>query len=67
MIHGDDFISTGSDTDPQWMKKILESKFEISTTIIGPGKEDKKQAKVPNRAITYTNSGIQYEADPRHA
>eukprot|EP00973_Karenia_brevis_P054149 7522920-Karenia_brevis.AAC.1 len=67
MIHGDDFISTGGDADLRWMKKILETKFEISTNIIGPGERDAKQAKVLNRTITYTTSGIQYEADPRHA
>eukprot|EP00973_Karenia_brevis_P021183 2911940-Karenia_brevis.AAC.1 len=49
------------------MKKILETKFEISTNRIGPGEKDAKQAKLFNRTITYTASGIQYEADPRHA
>eukprot|EP00973_Karenia_brevis_P075868 10540854-Karenia_brevis.AAC.1 len=67
MVHGDDFISTGKGEDLQWMRKRIEKEYEISTEIIGPEIGDKKQAKVLNRTMTYTNNGIEYEPDPRHA
>eukprot|EP00973_Karenia_brevis_P037410 5158835-Karenia_brevis.AAC.1 len=67
LIHGDDFVSTAEDENLRWMKKIIEEAFEISTTIIGPDRHDNKQAKVLNRTITYTEQGIEYESDPRHA
>eukprot|EP00973_Karenia_brevis_P035574 4905582-Karenia_brevis.AAC.1 len=49
------------------MSNNLEKEFEISTEIIGPELDDKKQLKVLNRIITYTQDGIEYEPDPRHA
>eukprot|EP00973_Karenia_brevis_P046223 6408888-Karenia_brevis.AAC.1 len=67
MIHGDDFVSTGTGNALKWMQRIVETSFEISTTVIGPEAKDRKQAKVLNRTITYTDAGIEYEPDPRHA
>eukprot|EP00973_Karenia_brevis_P094778 12424142-Karenia_brevis.AAC.1 len=67
MVHGDDFVSTGPGDSLTWMQGILSKEFEITTTTIGPEKEDEKQVKVLNRTITYTSEGIEYEPDPRHA
>jgi hypothetical protein len=67
MVHGDDFVSAASDTQLRWFKKILESKFETKTTIVGPEAKDEKTVRVLNRIITYTPEGIEYEADQRHA
>ena len=67
MVHGDDFVSAGTENALRWMQKIVEAAFEISTTIIGPESRDKKQVRVLNRTVTYTNAGIEYEPDPRHA
>ena len=67
LVHGDDFVSIGREEDLKWLSTILEGKFEISTDIIGPEKNDKKEIKVLNRIIAYEEGGITYEPDPRHA
>eukprot|EP00973_Karenia_brevis_P024759 3414071-Karenia_brevis.AAC.1 len=45
MAHGDDFISTGGEEDLRWVRTKLEKEYEISTDVIGPEAEDKKQLK----------------------
>ena len=67
MVHGDDLISTGTDADLQWFESILKKDFETKTNNIGPEKDDKKELKVLNRIIRYTDEGIELEADLRHA
>ena len=46
---------------------MLNKTFKIKTHLIGPEKTDKKDLKVLNRIIRYTESGIELEADLRHA
>jgi hypothetical protein len=67
MVHGDDFVSVAKGDDLLWLKRVLEGKFETKTAIIGPDKGDCKCARVLNRIISYTDDGIEYEADQRHA
>ena len=67
MVHGDDFISTGSDESLKWMEQMLSKDFKIKTNKIGPEKTDEKELKVLNRILRYTESGIEMEADLRHA
>ena len=67
LVHGDDFVSTADGDELLWLDNTLKGKFEISTDIIGPENDDKKQLKVLNRIITYEDYGITYEPDPRHA
>ena len=66
-IHGDDYVSVGQDQDLKWLKGVLEAAFEIKTQILGPQKGDHQQIRVLNRMLTWTDRGIEYEADPRHA
>jgi hypothetical protein len=47
-VHGDDFVSAGSDTNLKWFKKVLEGKFEITSNIVGHGSEDSKNVKILN-------------------
>ena len=35
MVHGDDFVSAGGEPELQWMRNMLESKFELKTSLIG--------------------------------
>jgi len=67
MVHGDDFVSVASQENLAWLKGVLEGKFETKTIVIGPDKNDCKSARVLNRIISYTDEGIEYEADQRHA
>ena len=66
-IHGDDFVTSGSDGDLKWLKANLEKHYELKTEILGPDREDKKQVKILNRIVSWTDEGLTYEADPRHA
>lgn len=67
LVHGDDFVSVGDEEDLQWLQKVLESKFEISTQVLGPGDNNDKEVKVLNRIITASEFGYTYEADARHS
>ena len=67
MVHGDDFISTGPDDSLKWMEQMLSKDVKIKTSKIGPEKDDEKELKVLNRILRYTKSGIEMEADLRHA
>ena len=50
-----------------WLKGILQDKYEIKSTIMGPEAGLPKQAKILNRTLRWTPSGIEYEADPNRA
>ena len=67
LVHGDDYVTTGSREGLKWMKGELEKKFKIKTSIIGSEEEDEKELKILNRIIRMTPRGIEYEADLRHA
>ena len=67
MVHGDDFVSTGPDESLKWMEQMLSKDFKIKTSKIGPDKNDEKELKILNRILKYTESGIEMEADLRHA
>ena len=67
MAHGDDFISTGPDESLKWMEQMLSKDFKIKTSKIGPEQKDDKELKALNRILRYTKTGIEMEADLRHA
>ena len=48
-------------------RQVLESRFEISTVVVGDGREEEVQeTKVLNRILRMDHKGWQYEADQRH-
>lgn len=51
IVHGDDFVSTADVDDLLWFKEVLESKFEITTAMIGHDKDDTQQIQVLNHVI----------------
>ncbi len=59
-------MSVGNRSDIQWLERELKSKFDIKTSIIGKKTDDKKEVKILNRIVRFTNNGVEYEADPRH-
>ena len=67
MVHGDDFVTTGSRENIHWLKKALEGRFEIKTTIVGNDKSESTEARILNRVVRRTDHGWEYEADQRHA
>ena len=59
-------MTCGGRTQVLWFKNILETRFEVSTKIIGTGPEESRQEKVLNRVIAVDKDGWTYEADQRH-
>ena len=45
----------------------MQSRYELKYRQIGPGSRDDKELCILNRVIRWTPSGIEYEADQRHA
>ncbi len=67
MVHGDDFATVGSAEDIRWLRKKLEDRFELKTTIIGSGSDEATEGRILNRIVRCTDEGWEYEADQRHA
>ena len=61
MVHGDDFISSGKRKSLRRFRQVLESRFEVSTVVVGDGRED-KGLEQDHQDI----EGWHYEADQRH-
>ncbi len=66
-MHGDDFTMLGSRKQLDWLRGRIESKFEIKSEVLGPGPQHSKQIRVLNRVISWTEEGLVYEPDQRHA
>ena len=66
VVHGDDFIIAGDGDDLDWLSHKLNEKLElVQKARLGPGYDS--EATVLNRCATYSDSGLTWEADPRHA
>ena len=67
-VHGDDYVAAGDKKDLRWMEGELASRYEIKTSIIGGEEGDDRDFRLLNRLIAWCpDTGITYEADPRHA
>ena len=67
-VHGNDFTTVGPKAQLDWLEAKLESTYELRKSgRPGPGKDDAKEILVFNRAIKWTEIGLEYEADPRQA
>ena len=68
VLHGDDFTVLGLEADLDWFRRKISEKFEVKFRgRIGPGISDDKSIRILNRVVTWTDGGIEYEADQRHA
>ena len=65
-MHGGDLVAIGKGEDLAWSERGLEKHYGIKTGLLGPSGTDKEQVKVLNRVISWTDTGIDHEADPRH-
>ena len=68
-VHGDDFTSTGTEADLRWLDGQLKSLYDIKSDYLGPNPQNGhlQELRILNRIISWTDRGITYEADPRHA
>merc|ERR1711965_94005 len=68
VVHGDDFTALGADEDCEWLAGQLRQYFELKVSAkLGPEDTDDKQVRILNRTVEWTNQGIRYEPDARHA
>ena len=66
-VHGDDYVSSATPPQLEWLKQELEKKYQIKTQWLGPGKEHQRETKILNRILGWNDEkGIVFEADPRH-
>ena len=60
------WLCIGDGDDLDWLLKKLNEKLElVQKARLGPGYDN--EATVLNRCVTYSDSGLTWEADPRHA
>ena len=51
-----------------WFRERIQDKFEVKFRgRLGPDNGDDKSVRILNRIVTWTEDGIRYEADQRHA
>ena len=68
VVHGDDFTALGTPSGLDMYEKGMAETFECKFKgRLGHGPEDLKEMRVLNRIVRVTDSGLRYEADPRHA
>ena len=63
--HGDDFLSTGHRSQLEWIRKQFEAEYSCKADLIGLDSDLPKSTRFLNRVISYTDEGIQFEADQR--
>ena len=67
-MHGDDFTLLWNDEDLDWFEKMIKDKFEVKIRgRLGPGVNDQKSIRILNRILEWSQDGLWYEADQRHA
>ena len=67
LVHGDDFLFTGTLDNLNWLRKQFEGEYACKVDIIGYGPGLARSARFLNRVVTYTDQGIEFEADQRLA
>ena len=68
VIHGDDFTILGNEYDLDWFRREISQRYEVKFRgRIGPSDKDDKAIRILSRVVTWTEEGIEYEADQRHA
>ena len=66
-VHGDDFMSVGSNHELKWLADQMKKRFQIKTSIVGGRTDEEKEVRVLNRVIRWTADGWQCEHDQRHS
>ena len=67
LVHGDDFIFTGTRQNLEWLRKHFEDEYACKIEIIGYGPDVASSARFLNMVITFTRDGVDFEADQRLA
>jgi hypothetical protein len=65
--HGDDFFVAASLKSIEWLIREMKKKYELKSQILGPEKVCHQEVRILNRVVRWTQQGIEYEPDQRHA
>ena len=66
-VHGDDITVEGSRQNVEALTAAVEAKYEIKVQMLGQDVDLLKEGKIINRSLRWTDRGIWWEADLRHA
>ena len=66
-VHGDDFLVVADQEQLHWLKKKMQEEYEIKFQVISPEKHLSQDVKILNRTLRWTQVGMEYEADLKHA
>ena len=64
IVHVDDFMCSGRETDLQWLYDGLRQKYDLTRSFLG--KDHERETKYLNRIVRWTPRGVQLEGDPKH-
>ena len=66
IVHGDDFVVEGEESDLEWVRDVLAAKYEWKVRgILGPEPCDQKSVVVLGRAVEWRADELWWEADPQ--
>ena len=66
-VHGDDFTLCASEEDLMWIKSLIQSWLEVKVrAMLGPDPSDDKEVVILGRVVQWMETGISYQADPKH-
>jgi hypothetical protein len=67
VVHGDDFTFTGLKKDLLDVAKSMKDAYELKVrAILGDEQEDDKKITILNRNLSWSENGLEYEADDKH-
>ena len=58
LVHGDDYLSSGSTESLSWLEKQLAAQYEIKTQRIGHSSKCECEGQIQNRVVRTTNEGF---------
>ena len=67
MVHGDYVVGVGQPEEPARLRRASEDKYKLKVEMLSGEKDDVREVKILNQIIRWTDSGVELEADPRHA
>jgi hypothetical protein len=68
VVHGDDFTIAGREIELDWFRARIAEEMDVKFRArLGPDEKDDKAVRILNRVVEWTQEGLIYEADQRHA
>ncbi|MBN71658.1 MAG: hypothetical protein CME32_20555 [Gimesia sp.] len=67
MVHGDDFVAVGTRSSLEETKQTLQNKYKLKIEMLGDEEDCVHEVRILNKIVRRTTTGVEMEADPRHA